>query len=153
ASVSAIAGTSGNAAMRLGAATPKSLSCPPFTSASETPRLSNMRSTLPAARSVSTGAEPRIEILVDDERGRRRREQRVAIRVGLGDRLGADIAGGADAVLDHHRLSPLLRQPVGEDARHHVGGAAGGKRHDDLDRPRREGVCQATTKACTVKGE
>jgi hypothetical protein len=58
-SVSAILGTSGSAAMRLGVATARSLSCPPFTSASDTPRLSNMRSTLPATRSVSAGAEPR----------------------------------------------------------------------------------------------
>src|SRR5262249_53062060 len=49
----------GGGAVCLGVATPKSLSCPPFGSASETPRLSNMRSTLPAARSVSAGAEPR----------------------------------------------------------------------------------------------
>ena len=58
-SVSAIVGTSGSEAMRLGVATPSSLSFPPFTSASDTPRLSNMMSTLPATRSFSAGAEPR----------------------------------------------------------------------------------------------
>ena len=89
------------------------------------------------ARTRSGRSRARIEILVDDERRRRRRQQRVAVGVGLGDRLGTDIAGGAGAVLDHDRLPPFPRQPVAEDARHHVGGAAGGKRHDDLDRARR----------------
>src|SRR5262245_57270807 len=58
-SVSAMAGTSGSDAMRLPAATASSLSWPPFTSGSDTPRLSNMISTLPPTRSCRAGAEPR----------------------------------------------------------------------------------------------
>ena len=81
--------------------------------------------------------ELRIEVLVDHQRRRRRGEQRVAVRLGLEHHLGADIAGCAGAVLDHDRLSPFARQPIAEHARHHVGGAAGRERHDDLDRSRR----------------
>ena len=44
---------------------------------------------------------------------------------------------GAGTVLDDHRLAPFARQPVGDDARHHIGGAAGRERHHDLDRARR----------------
>ena len=58
-SVSAIVGTSGSDAIRLGVATANSLSWPALTSPSDTPRLSNMISTLPATRSLSAGAEPR----------------------------------------------------------------------------------------------
>src|SRR6266568_3896920 len=58
-SVCAIVGTSGSAAMRRGVATARSLSWPPRTSGNDTPRLSNMMSTLPPTRSVSAGAEPR----------------------------------------------------------------------------------------------
>ena len=83
-------------------------------------------------------AELRIEALVDDERRRRRRQQRVAVGLGVERRLGPDIAGGARLVLDHHRLLPFARQPVADDARHQVGGAAGRKRHDDLHRARRD---------------
>ena len=45
--------------MRFGVATAISLSWPPFTSASDTPRLSNIMSTLPETRSCNAGAEPR----------------------------------------------------------------------------------------------
>src|SRR3981189_971750 len=58
-SVSAIVGTSGSAVMRLAVPTAISLSWPPFTRASETPRLSNMTSTSPASSPCSAGAEPR----------------------------------------------------------------------------------------------
>ncbi len=71
------------------------------------------------------------------KRRRRRRQQRVAVGIGLGDDFGADIAAGAGVVLDDHRLPPFARQPIGDDARHDVGGAAGRKRHHDLDRVRR----------------
>src|SRR5579883_796413 len=58
-SVSAMVGTSGSEAMRVGVATASRRSRPLFTNASETPRLSNIRSTLPATRSANAGAEPR----------------------------------------------------------------------------------------------
>src|SRR6516165_9747450 len=57
--VSAIAGTSGRLVMRCGDATAMSFNLPALTSCSDTPRLSNMQSTLPATRSLSAGAEPR----------------------------------------------------------------------------------------------
>ncbi len=46
--------------------------------------------------------------------------------------LGPDVTAGAGAVLDDDRLPPFLRQEIGDDARHGVGGAAGRERHDDL---------------------
>ena len=79
-------------------------------------------------------AELGIEIVIDDERRRRRREQRVAVGIGFGGDLRADVAGGAGPVLDDDGLSPFARQPVADHARHDVGGAAGRERHDDLDR-------------------
>ena len=47
--------------------------------------------------------------------------------------VGADIAGSSRTVLDHHRLAPLARQPVGDDAGDGVGGAAGREGDDDFD--------------------
>src|SRR5579883_28269 len=58
-SVSAIVGTSGSEDMRFSLPTAISLSWPLFTSASETPRLSNMMSTSPASRPCRAGADPR----------------------------------------------------------------------------------------------
>src|ERR1700739_4898393 len=57
--VSAIAGTSGRLVMRCGEATAISFNLPALTRWHDTPRLSNMQSTLPATRSLSAGAEPR----------------------------------------------------------------------------------------------
>src|SRR5262245_48188967 len=49
----------------------------------------------------------------------------------------------AGAVLDHHRLAPSRRKLLADDARQDVGGPAGRKRHDDLDRPNRiVGLCE-----------
>ena len=64
-------------------------------------------------------------------------QQGVAVGIGFGDDLGADIAAGAGAVVDDDRLAPFARQPIGDDARHDIGGAAGGKRHDEFHRARR----------------
>src|SRR5262249_42843179 len=57
----------------------------------------------------------------------------VAVRIGAGYRLGADIASGAALVLDHHLLAPDLGQPVGNDAGNPVGSAAGRERDDQAD--------------------
>src|ERR1700730_11939429 len=58
-SVSAMVGTSGSDFMRRSVPTANNFNWPPCTSASETPRLSNMTSTSPATSPCSAGAEPR----------------------------------------------------------------------------------------------
>ena len=77
-------------------------------------------------------AERGVEEAIDRHR-QRADQDGVAVGLGARDRLGADIAAGAALVLDHHLLAPDLGQPVGEDARDHVGSAAGRKRHDQSD--------------------
>jgi hypothetical protein len=54
--------------------------------------------------------------------------------------VGADVAAGAGAVLDDHRLANLLAQLVGEQPRHDVGGAARGERRNEADRLGRVGL-------------
>jgi hypothetical protein len=49
--------------------------------------------------------------------------------------VGADIAAGAGAVLDNHRLAEPLLQPFGHDAGHRIDAAAGRNVNDDFDRP------------------
>ena len=58
----------------------------------------------------------------------------VAVRRRARDRAGADIAGRAGAVLDHHRLAHRLVQMRGDDARQNVGRAARRPRHQQRDR-------------------
>jgi len=84
--------------------------------------------------------EVRIQILVHHQRRRRRRQQRIAVRSGFINELGADIAARAGVIFDDHRLAPFAREPFGENARDGVGGSAGREWHDDLDRMVRE-VC------------
>ena len=48
--------------------------------------------------------------------------------------LRADVAAGAGAIVDHHRLTEELRQPGRERTREDVIAAAGRKRHDEADR-------------------
>ena len=76
----------------------------------------------------------RIEELIGREDAGRRHQQRVAVGRSLGDRIGADIAARARAVLDDDRLAERLRHLVADRARQHVGEAAGGERRDQLDR-------------------
>ena len=62
-----------------------------------------------------------IEVQFFVERGvdrvRDRWQQRVAIGRGVHDRLGADIAAGAGAVLDHEGLPETVGQPLADQAR------------------------------------
>ena len=80
--------------------------------------------------------------LVHRER-HRLQQHGVAVRVGLGDRVGADRGRAAALVLDHHLLAPDRRQLGGDDARDGVGAAAGRKRHDEADEARRIGCACA----------
>ena len=78
-----------------------------------------------------------IEVLIDDQRRWRRSEQGVAVGIGLRHDFGADIAAGAGVVFDDHRSPPFARQPLREDARHHIGGTAGREGDDNLHHSRR----------------
>ena len=64
----------------------------------------------------------------------------VAVGRRARDRAGADVAGGAGAVLDHDRLAHRLMQMLADDARQDVGRAAGRPRHDQRDRTARIGL-------------
>ncbi|MGY4423803.1 hypothetical protein ACVWY2_006252 [Bradyrhizobium sp. JR6.1] len=70
-----------------------------------------------------------IELQIRVERGvdvvRRIDQQHgVAVRLGVDRSFGADIVAGARLVLDHELLAELLRQPLPDQARDDVGGAA-----------------------------
>ena len=58
---------------------------------------------------------------------------RVPVGRRLGDRLRRDHAGGAGAVLHHHRLAERLER-LGQNARQQIDAAAGREAGDDADR-------------------
>src|SRR5262249_54407194 len=64
-------------------------------------------------------------------------DERIAVGRRLCDALRADRAGGGANVLDHDRLMQQLADALGLDAHAHVEPAAGRKRNDERDRPRR----------------
>src|SRR5215468_5221109 len=68
------------------------------------------------------------------------RQQRVAVGLGGGDELGADLPGGAGLGLDHHRLLEDRLHGRGQRPRHDIVGAARRKRVDDGDRVRRKSL-------------
>ncbi len=81
-----------------------------------------------------------VEELVDGEMADGGGADGVAVRRAAGDRGDADIAAGARTVFDDEGLAENLVEPLGQNARQHVGRAAGRIRHDDLHRavgPRR----------------
>src|SRR5215213_6783621 len=48
------------------------------------------------------------------------------------DLFGADVSGGAGAVLDDHRLAPFARQPVADKSWNRIGRSSGRKWNDDF---------------------
>jgi hypothetical protein len=62
-------------------------------------------------------------------------QQRVSVGSGVHDRLGADIAAGAGAVLDHEGLPEMVGQPLADQARGDVDATPGGETGDDFRRP------------------
>ena len=73
-----------------------------------------------------------VHMRVDREQGAGRHEQAVAVGGRLGHVGRADVAVAAGLVVHHHRLAPELAELLLQLAGHHVGGAAGWVRHDDL---------------------
>ena len=71
---------------------------------------------------------------IEHEDRRRRKEQRVAVGRGTRRRFGADRTLRAGLVLDHHRLFQVAAEIVADHAAEHVGRAARGIGHDQLDR-------------------
>jgi hypothetical protein len=65
---------------------------------------------------------------------------RVAVGRCLRGRDGAEIAGRAAAILDHHGLAPLLGELLRQDAPEGVDGAAGRERQHHAHRPGRIGL-------------
>src|SRR3954447_1171768 len=66
-----------------------------------------------------------------------RHGDRVAVRRRLGGNAHAENAGRAAAVVDDNLLAEAGPELVGHDARHRVDAAAGRKRYNHDDRPRR----------------
>jgi hypothetical protein len=62
-------------------------------------------------------------------------QQRVAIGRGARHLAGADGAGGAGPVLDHHLLAKAAGEPLGHRARREIRRAARRIRHDEAHRP------------------
>ncbi len=67
---------------------------------------------------------------IDGHQAGRRQQHRGAVGRRLGDRVAADVAPGAGAVLDHDRLAKALGHLLADDAAQHVDRAAGRERDD-----------------------
>ena len=61
-----------------------------------------------------------VEGLVDGERAGRGEQERVAVRLRLGDEIAARIAAAARAVLDDDLLSEIVGELLRQNSRHHV---------------------------------
>ncbi|KAG0757061.1 hypothetical protein G6F22_020085 [Rhizopus arrhizus] len=72
---------------------------------------------------------------VDGGFARRPKQHRRPIRRRPHHRLRAQHAAGAGLVFHHHALRHFAAQAFGQQAAHAVHPAAGGKRHDQADRP------------------
>ena len=69
-----------------------------------------------------------------------REQNGVTVGRRFGDGIRAYHAACSGTVVDDERLSELLAQHLGQDPGLDVGGAAGGKRHDDAHRPGGKGL-------------
>ena len=66
--------------------------------------------------------------------------QHMAVGRGLCHQIGADTAAAARTIVDDGRLPPAIGQPLRDEPRDRVGGAAGDERHHQLDLPARIGL-------------
>ena len=79
-------------------------------------------------------ADARIQRRVDYLRAVGRKQQRVAVGLRLRRERGADVASGAGAVIDDHRLLEDRAELLRDDPRDRIVRAARGLRDDDDDR-------------------
>ena len=93
-----------------------------------------------------------VEQRIEHEDRRRREEQRVAVGLGARRGFGADRALRAGLVLDHDGLLQVAAEIFADHAAEHVGRAARGIGHDQLDRThrifRRMGVAARPRQGC-----
>ena len=75
-----------------------------------------------------------VERGTDCERPGVTQQQRVTVRIALGDRLGAHRAAGAGAIVDHDLLAEQFAHLVGNGAADDRGAAAGREWNDQRDR-------------------
>src|SRR5262249_24885871 len=61
-----------------------------------------------------------VEGLVDGERSGRGEQERVAVRLRLGDEIAARVAAAARAVLDDDLLSEIVGELLRQNSRHHI---------------------------------
>jgi len=76
-----------------------------------------------------------VEKFIDALEAGRGHQQRVAVRLRLGDDVGADIAARARTILDDDRLAERLRELLAHRAGEHVDQPARRERRDHADRP------------------
>ena len=81
-----------------------------------------------------------VERGADRQRAGVTQQQRVAIGIALGDRLGTDRAAGAGAVIDHDLLAEQFAHLVGNGATDDRGAAAGREWNDQRDGAGRIGL-------------
>ena len=88
-----------------------------------------------------------IHIRVDGEIRARCQHQGVAVRCGIRDRLGADVAVSTTAVVDDELLAEAIGESFGIHASNQIKAAAGGIGHDDAHRARRIMLCSRGQRA------
>ena len=81
--------------------------------------------------------ELQVQTGIDHQRGRGRREQRIAVGVRTRHGFRTDASGGPGPILHDNGLPPARRELLTEDARQRVGRTAGGKGDDDPNCPAR----------------
>ena len=80
-----------------------------------------------------------IQVRVGGERAACRHQQRVAVGIGLCDRIGADVAAGAAAIFDDHRLAEAFGERLRDNPGGDVGASPCGEADDHPDRLCRPG--------------
>src|SRR5262245_18148566 len=104
-------------------------------------------------RDVAEKRETKVVVKRRVDRGRRvNHEECVAVWRRLHDYLGSDIGAGAHPILDDERLAEALGELLADQARDHVGSAAGGITDNDAHRPRRIGLRPRETRHGRQRG-